>query len=115
MDGCGRWTPTTGKSAWETRVSPENMAYTITMAPRVIKGGKVIIGVSGGEYGVRGFFAAFDAETGKQAWNFYTVPGDPSKPFEQPGARRSRQDLERRMVEDRRRRAGLERHGLRSR
>jgi PQQ-dependent dehydrogenase (methanol/ethanol family) len=74
----------TGKLAWESRVSPENMAYTITMAPRVIKGGKVIIGVSGGEYGVRGFFDAYDAETGKRAWRFYTVPGDPSKPFEQP-------------------------------
>ncbi len=74
----------TGKVAWETRVSPENMPYTITMAPRVIKGGKVIVGVSGGEYGVRGFFDAYDAETGKRAWRFYTVPGDPSKPFEQP-------------------------------
>ena len=74
----------TGKVAWETRVSPANMAYTITMAPRVIKGGKVIVGVSGGEYGVRGFFDAYDAETGTLAWRFYTVPGDPSKPFEQP-------------------------------
>jgi PQQ-dependent dehydrogenase (methanol/ethanol family) len=74
----------TGKIVWETRVSPETMAYTITMAPRVIKGGKIIIGVSGGEYGVRGFFSAFDAETGKQAWQFWTVPGDPSKPFERP-------------------------------
>src|SRR5580693_2377322 len=74
----------TGKIIWETRVSPENMAYTITIAPRVIKGGKVIIGVSGGEYAVRGFFAAFDVETGKLAWQFYTVPGDPSKPFENP-------------------------------
>ena len=74
----------TGKVAWETRVSPENMPYTITMAPRVIKGGKVIVGVSGGEYGVRGFFDAYDAQTGKRAWRFYTVPGDPSKPFEQP-------------------------------
>jgi PQQ-dependent dehydrogenase (methanol/ethanol family) len=74
----------TGRQVWETRVSPANMAYTITMAPRVIKGGKVIVGVSGGEYGVRGFFDAYDAETGKQAWRFYTVPGDPSKPFEQP-------------------------------
>jgi quinohemoprotein ethanol dehydrogenase len=74
----------TGKILWETRVSPENMPYTITMAPRVIKGGKVIIGVSGGEYAIRGFFAAFDVQTGKLAWKFYTVPGDPSKPFEQP-------------------------------
>jgi len=74
----------TGRILWETRVSPENMAYTITMAPRVIKGGKVIIGVSGGEYAVRGFFSAFDVDTGKLAWQFYTVPGDPSKPFENP-------------------------------
>ncbi|HEY7333472.1 MAG TPA: PQQ-binding-like beta-propeller repeat protein [Bryobacteraceae bacterium] len=74
----------TGKIAWETRVSSANMPYTITMAPRVIKGGKVIVGVSGGEYGVRGYFDAYDAETGKQLWRFYTVPGDPSKPFEQP-------------------------------
>ena len=74
----------TGKLVWESRVSPANMAYTITMAPRVIKGGKVIIGVSGGEYGVRGFFDAYDVATGKRAWRFYTVPGDPSKPFEQP-------------------------------
>jgi len=72
----------TGNVIWEVRVSPETMPYTITMAPRVIKGGKVIVGVSGGEYGVRGFFSAYDAETGKMAWRFYTVPGDPSKPFE---------------------------------
>ena len=74
----------TGKIVWETRVSPETQPYTITMAPRVIKGGKIIIGLSGGEYGVRGFFSAFDAETGKEAWKFWTVPGDPSKPFERP-------------------------------
>jgi PQQ-dependent dehydrogenase (methanol/ethanol family) len=74
----------TGKVVWETRVSPINMPYSITMAPRVIKGGKIIVGVSGGEFGVRGFFDAYDANTGKQAWRFWTVPGDPSKPFEQP-------------------------------
>ena len=62
------------------------MAYTITMAPRVIKGGKVIIGVSGGEYGVRGFFDAYDVDTGRQAWRFYTVPGDPSKPSNSPNS-----------------------------
>ena len=74
----------TGKVVWETRVTPTNLPYTITMAPRVIKGGRVIVGASGGEYAVRGFFAAFDANTGKELWKFYTVPGDPSKPFEQP-------------------------------
>ena len=57
------------------------MAYTITMAPRIIKGGRVIIGVSGGEYAIRGFFSAYDVNDGKLAWRFYTVPGDPSKPI----------------------------------
>ena len=74
----------TGKELWNTRVTPINLPYTITMAPRVIKGGRVIIGASGGEYSVRGLFAAYDADTGKELWKFYTVPGDPSKPFEQP-------------------------------
>jgi PQQ-dependent dehydrogenase (methanol/ethanol family) len=74
----------TGKVIWESRVTPTNLPYTITMAPRVIKGGRVIVGASGGEYSVRGFFAAYDANTGKELWKFYTVPGDPSKPFEQP-------------------------------
>jgi len=74
----------TGRIVWETRVAPADRPYSFTMAPRVIKGGKVIIGAAGGEYAVRGFFAAVDAETGKIAWKFYTVPGDPSKPFEQP-------------------------------
>ena len=73
-----------GKVLWESRVTPTNLPYTITMAPRVIKGGRVIVGASGGEYAVRGFFAAYDANTGKELWKFYTVPGDPSKPFEQP-------------------------------
>src|SRR5678815_2309766 len=65
----------TGKLIWETRVTPTNLPYTITMAPRVIKGGRIIVGASGGEYAVRGFFAAFDADTGKELWKFYTVPG----------------------------------------
>ena len=55
--------------------------YTLTMAPR-IAGGKVIIGASGGDKATRGFFAAFDAATGKQAWVFYTVPGNPEMPPE---------------------------------
>jgi quinohemoprotein ethanol dehydrogenase len=71
----------TGKVVWESRVAYPQDNYTITMAPRIAKG-KVIIGVSGSEYPVRGFFAAFDAKTGDFAWKFYTVPGDPSKPFE---------------------------------
>jgi quinohemoprotein ethanol dehydrogenase len=64
----------TGKPVWESRVSYSHDNYTITMAPRIAKG-KVIIGVSGGEYPVRGFISAFDAKTGAPAWKFYTVPG----------------------------------------
>jgi quinohemoprotein ethanol dehydrogenase len=71
----------TGKPVWESRVSYHQDNYSITMAPRIAKG-KVIVGVSGSEYPVRGFFSAFDAATGRFAWKFYTVPGDPSKPFE---------------------------------
>ena len=72
---------TSGKPVWTTMTVEKDKPYTITQAPRVIKG-RVIIGVSGAEYGIRGFISAYDAETGKLAWRFYTVPGDPSKPFE---------------------------------
>jgi quinohemoprotein ethanol dehydrogenase len=78
----------TGKPVWESRVSYSQEGYTITMAPRIAKG-KVIIGVSGSELPVRGFLAAYDAATGKFAWRFYTVPGDPSKPFENPALKKA--------------------------
>ena len=71
----------TGKVVWEARVAYPQDQHTITMAPRIAKG-KVIIGVSGGDRPTRGFFDAYDAATGRRAWRFYTVPGDPSKPFE---------------------------------
>jgi quinohemoprotein ethanol dehydrogenase len=71
----------TGKVMWEARVAFPQDHQTITMAPRIAKG-KVIIGVSGGDRPTRGFFDAYDATTGRRAWRFYTVPGDPSKPFE---------------------------------
>jgi PQQ-dependent dehydrogenase (methanol/ethanol family) len=71
----------TGKPVWSTLTVDAAKPYTITQAPRVIKG-RVIIGNSGGEYGTRGYISAYDAETGKLAWRFFTVPGDPSKPFE---------------------------------
>ncbi len=71
----------TGKVVWEARVAYPQDWYTITMAPRIAKD-KVIVGLSGGDKPTRGFFAAFDAMTGHFAWKFYTVPGDPSKPFE---------------------------------
>jgi len=78
----------TGKPVWESRVAYPQENYSITMAPRIAKG-KVIIGVSGSEYPVRGFFAAYDAKTGQFAWRFYTVPGDPSKPFENPALKKA--------------------------
>ena len=71
----------TGKPVWESRVAYPQDLYTLTMAPR-IAGGKVIIGASGGDKPTRGFFAAFDAATGHQAWKFYTVPGNPELPPE---------------------------------
>jgi quinohemoprotein ethanol dehydrogenase len=74
---------TTGKPQWSTRILPEDATgYSLTMAPRVVKD-KVIVGLAGAEFTPhRGFFAAFDVNTGREAWRFYTVPGDPSKPFE---------------------------------
>src|SRR5689334_8671245 len=78
----------TGKPVWESRVSYSNEGYTVTMAPRIAKN-KVIIGVAGAELPIRGFFSAFDAATGKFAWKFYTVPGDPSKPFENPALKKA--------------------------
>jgi quinohemoprotein ethanol dehydrogenase len=71
----------TGKPLWESRVAYPQDLYTLTMAPR-IAGGKVIIGASGGDKPTRGFFAAFHAATGHQAWKFYTVPGNPESPPE---------------------------------
>ena len=72
----------TGQRVWsvDTR-SDHTRSYTITGAPRVVNG-KVVIGNGGAEFGVRGYVTAYDAETGKQAWRFYTVPGDPKLPPE---------------------------------
>jgi PQQ-dependent dehydrogenase (methanol/ethanol family) len=77
-----------GKVVWESRVAFPQDRYTITMAPRIAKG-KVIIGVSGGDRPMRGFFDAYDALTGRRAWRFYTVPGDPSKGFESAAMKRA--------------------------
>jgi quinohemoprotein ethanol dehydrogenase len=70
-----------GNPVWETQTVDKTKPYSITSAPRIAKG-KVFIGSSGGEYGVRGYISAYDAETGKMDWRFYTVPGDPTQPFE---------------------------------
>ena len=78
----------TGKPVWEARVGYPQDDYTLTMAPRIAKG-KVIIGASGGDRPTRGFFDAYDAATGKRAWRFYTVPGDPAKGFENSSMRKA--------------------------
>ena len=71
----------TGEVVWQTQTTDTTERYSITGAPRVIKG-KVIIGNGGAEYGVRGYVTAYDAATGEQVWRFYTVPGDPAEGFE---------------------------------
>jgi PQQ-dependent dehydrogenase (methanol/ethanol family) len=73
----------TGTPVWETQTVDPNQPYTITGAPRIVKG-KVIIGNGGAELGVRGYVSAYDAATGELRWRTYTVPGDPAKPFESP-------------------------------
>ena len=74
----------TGQKVWEvdTLIDRERY-YTITGAPRAAAG-KVFIGNGGAEYGVRGYVTAYDAETGDEAWRFFTVPGNPALPFEHP-------------------------------
>jgi PQQ-dependent dehydrogenase (methanol/ethanol family) len=71
----------TGRPVWAVQTTPPNSDYSITGAPRIVKG-QVIIGNGGGEYGTRGYVSAYDAANGQMKWRFYVVPGDPSKPFE---------------------------------
>lgn len=68
----------TGRQLWTTQTTDKQKYYSITGAPRVVKG-KVMIGNGGGEYGVRGYFTAYDANSGEQLWRFYTVPDNPMK------------------------------------
>ncbi len=67
-----------GKSVWNTTVARAESGYALTHAPLVIKD-KVIVGVAGGEFGIRGFIAAYDIHTGKELWKFYTIPA-PGEP-----------------------------------
>jgi quinohemoprotein ethanol dehydrogenase len=67
----------TGKVAWSKVIVPDQVSYTITGAPRIIKG-RVVIGSAGAEYKARGSIAAFDTETGAEVWRFHTVPGNPA-------------------------------------
>lgn len=72
-----------GKKIWEVNTIDREKPYTITGAPRIIKG-KIIIGNGGAELGVRGYVSAYDVDNGKLLWRFYTVPGNPAQPFEHP-------------------------------
>ena len=73
----------TGTENWSILTIDKSRPYTITGAPRIVKG-HVIIGNGGGEYGVRGYVTAYDADSGEELWRFYTVPGNPNEPFESP-------------------------------
>ncbi len=95
----------TGKEVWTKTVADNKSAYYITLAP-LVAGGKVMVGASGGEFGVRGFVAAFDPDSGKELWRTFTVPG--------AGRAWQRDVAEGRSMEDRRR-AGVGDRQLRSR
>ena len=73
----------TGAVVWSVLSVDHDKPLTSTGAPRVVNG-KVIIGNAGGEFGVRGYITAFDADTGRRLWRFYTVPGNPADGKEAP-------------------------------
>src|SRR5262249_8832941 len=68
----------TGKEVWTSEVADNKSGYYMTLAP-LVAGGKVLVGTSGGEYGIRGFITAYDPDTGKELWRTYTVPA-PGEP-----------------------------------
>ena len=68
----------TGRPIWKTLVADPAIGYAMTLAPLVVKD-KIVVGVAGGEYGIRGFIAAYYAESGDEAWRFHTIPG-PGEP-----------------------------------
>jgi len=76
-----------GRVAWSVMTVDPEQPYSITGAPRVVRG-KVLIGNAGAEYGVRGYLDAYDSETGKRIWRFHTVPGNPADGFESEIQRR---------------------------
>lgn len=75
----------TGKKVWDVDTAdyPSRVPYTISGAP-LAASGKIYIGNSGSEWDHRGYVTAYDADTGEKVWRFFTVPGDPSRPFENP-------------------------------
>ncbi len=103
----------TGKEVWSVKTAEDDY-HSITGAPRVVKG-KVIIGNGGAEFGVRGYVSAYDARTGKMAWRFYTVPGDPLEAGREFRLAESAGNMEGRgLLESRMRRHGVGRSRLRS-
>jgi alcohol dehydrogenase (cytochrome c)/quinohemoprotein ethanol dehydrogenase len=78
----------TGKPVWSVLTVDPKRPYTMTGAP-LVAAGKVMVGNGGAEFGVRGYITAYDARTGRRSWRFYTVPGDPSKGFENEALRRA--------------------------
>ena len=68
----------TGRAIWNAAVGDPKLGYSMTMAPLVVKD-KVLVGSGGGEYGIRGFIAAYDTKSGKEVWRFHTIPG-PGEP-----------------------------------
>ena len=73
----------TGKPNWSVQTVPIGEFYSITGAPRIVKG-RVLIGNGGAEFKARGYVTAYDAKSGEQDWRFYTVPGNPKDEFEHP-------------------------------
>lgn len=69
---------TTGAVKWNTHVDDNNQGYAMTGAPRILDG-KVVVGISGGDVGIRGFVDAYDAKTGKRLWRVWTIPS-PGEP-----------------------------------
>jgi alcohol dehydrogenase (cytochrome c) len=67
-----------GRPIWNVAVADPKLAYSFTLAPLVVKD-KVIVGTGGGDFGIRGFIAAYEAKTGREAWRFWTIPG-PGEP-----------------------------------
>ncbi|MDP7293825.1 MAG: PQQ-binding-like beta-propeller repeat protein [Vicinamibacterales bacterium] len=65
----------TGTVLWDTEVADAHLGYSKTAAPLVVKD-KIITGIAGGEFGIRGFLDAYDPETGERVWRFYTIPGE---------------------------------------
>ncbi|MBL8214835.1 MAG: PQQ-dependent dehydrogenase, methanol/ethanol family [Bryobacterales bacterium] len=70
----------TGRLKWDIEMADHKLGYSSTVAPLAVKD-KIILGVAGGEYGIRGFLDAYDAKTGKRVWRFHTIPGPDDKDF----------------------------------